>query len=63
MAEEQNSKNWVKERLGQKVQVVFLDANVMKGVLKKVTRYELVLEVSENKEEVVVFKHAVKYIR
>lgn len=63
MTEGQAISNWVKERVGKEIRVIFLDANVMKGILKNVTRYELILEVENEKEEVVIFKHAVKYIR
>lgn len=46
--------------VGERVTARMMDGEVLRGVLKKVSKYELVLEAEGR--ELLVFKHAVAYV-
>lgn len=50
-----------RNNVGEEIVIVFLDGKSLKGILRDILRYELIIEHPE-KGNVAVFKHAIKYI-
>ncbi|WP_034553379.1 hypothetical protein [Carnobacterium funditum] len=51
------------QKKGEKVHIVFMDGEILRGTLLHAGRYELHVNVQDIKaEDVIVFKHAIKYM-
>jgi|SRR5579872_2481137 len=55
---------WLRTRIGRRLDVTLTNGSTMRGLLAKVSRYELVLRDSlDRPREVLVMKHAVSVVR